>query len=109
MNLMQLGKTEKIDLFGQIMLANVVTATDRFDCLGQFSQLKGVLVMDGWFQEVHKGKSGDGGSPRGSDEVVEDFLSSLLCAVEKLPVNLNALQICNIVKSVNNLCSHNNM
>ncbi|KAJ8500788.1 hypothetical protein OPV22_011340 [Ensete ventricosum] len=89
--------------------AYVIAATDKNDCLGRFVQLKGVPVLDDWLQEVHKGKTSDGSSPRESDKIVDDFLLSLLHALEKLPVNLNALQTCNIGKSVNNLRNHKNL
>ncbi|THU57674.1 hypothetical protein C4D60_Mb03t06000 [Musa balbisiana] len=109
-DLMHLDRSEKkIDLACRIMLADVIAATDKNDCLGRFVQLKGVPVLDDWLQEVHKGKTSDGSSPRESDKIVDDFLFSLLHALEKLPVNLNALQTCNIGKSVNNLRNHKNL
>ncbi|EOA23390.1 hypothetical protein CARUB_v10016566mg [Capsella rubella] len=99
---------KKIDLVGRAILAGVVAATDKFDCLSRFVQLRGLPVFDEWLQEVHKGKVGDGGSPKDSDRLVDDFLLVLLRALDKLPVNLNALQTCNIGKSVNHLRSHKN-
>ncbi|URD87953.1 BAH domain, partial [Musa troglodytarum] len=109
-NLMQLGRTKKkVDLAGRIILADVIAATDKYDCLDKFVQLMGVSVLDDWLQEVHKGKPSDGRRHRDSDKVVEDFLLSLLQALDKLPVNLNALQTCNIGKSVNNLRTHKNL
>ncbi|EFH53853.1 hypothetical protein ARALYDRAFT_485166 [Arabidopsis lyrata subsp. lyrata] len=99
---------KKIDLIGRAILAGVVAATDKFDCLSRFVQLRGLPVFDEWLQEVHKGKVGDGGSPKDSDRLVDDFLLVLLRALDKLPVNLNALQTCNIGKSVNHLRSHKN-
>ncbi|KAK9272099.1 hypothetical protein L1049_002468 [Liquidambar formosana] len=107
--LMQPDSAEKkIDLAGRIMLVDVIAVTDRFDCLGRFVQLRGLPVLDEWLQEVHKGKIGDGSSPKESDKSVEDFLLALLRALDKLPVNLHALQTCNVGKSVNNLRSHKN-
>ncbi|CAL9078578.1 unnamed protein product [Musa textilis] len=109
-NLMQLGRTKKkVDLAGRIILADVIAATDKYDCLDKFVQLMGVSVLDDWLQEVHKGKPSDGRRHRDNDKVVEDFLLSLLQALDKLPVNLNALQTCNIGKSVNNLRTHKNL
>ncbi|VVB12248.1 unnamed protein product [Arabis nemorensis] len=99
---------KKIDLVGRAILAGVVAATDKFDCLSRFVQLRGLPVFDEWLQEVHKGKVGDGGSPKDCDRPVDDFLLVLLRALDKLPVNLNALQTCNIGKSVNHLRSHKN-
>ncbi|KAB2623737.1 hypothetical protein D8674_041609 [Pyrus ussuriensis x Pyrus communis] len=108
----QLMKAEsadkKIDLAGRRMLVDVIAVTDRLDCLGQFVQRKGLCVLDEWLQEVHKGKLGDGSSPKESDKSVEEFLFALLCALEKVPVNLHALQTCNVGKSVNNLRSYRN-
>ncbi|XP_057982957.1 uncharacterized protein LOC131167908 isoform X2 [Malania oleifera] len=107
--LMQPDSAEKkIDLAGRIMLVDVIAVTDRFDCLGRFVQLRGLPVLDEWLQEVHKGKIGDGVSPKESDKFVEEFLLALLRALDKLPVNLDALQTCNVGKSVNHLRSHKN-
>ncbi|CAA7061196.1 unnamed protein product [Microthlaspi erraticum] len=99
---------KKIDLAGRSVLASVVAATDKFDCLSRFVQLRGLPVFDEWLQEIHKGKIGDASSPKDNDRPVDDFLLILLRALDKLPVNLNALQTCNIGKSVNHLRSHKN-
>ncbi|XP_047316780.1 uncharacterized protein LOC124920349 isoform X2 [Impatiens glandulifera] len=107
--LMQSDRTDrKLELNSRSMLAAVVAATDRFDCLSQFVQLKGLSVLDEWLQDVHKGKIGDVNSKDG-DKHVEDFLVVLLRALDKLPVNLQALQMCNIGKSVNHLRTHKNL
>ncbi|XP_009403273.2 uncharacterized protein LOC103986874 isoform X1 [Musa acuminata AAA Group] len=109
LNLMQLDRTEKkIDVAGRVLVADVIAATDRYDCLGRFVQLRGVPILDDWLQEVRKPKAGDGSSPKESDKAVEELLLALLRALAKLPVNLNALQTCNIGKSVNNLRNHKN-
>ncbi|PQP96728.1 uncharacterized protein Pyn_25278 [Prunus yedoensis var. nudiflora] len=99
---------KKIDLGGRRMLVDVIAVTDRLDCLEQFVQLKGVPVLDEWLQEVHKGKIGDGSSPKESDKSVDEFLFALLRALDKLPVNLHALQTCHVGKSVNHLRTHKN-
>uniref|UniRef100_A0A2P2MVM5 Uncharacterized protein LOC103329902 n=1 Tax=Rhizophora mucronata TaxID=61149 RepID=A0A2P2MVM5_RHIMU len=107
--LMQPDSADKrIDLASRIMLVDVVAGTDRLDCLVQFVQLKGLLVLDEWLQEVHKGKFGDGNSPKESEKGVEEFLLALLRALGKLPVNLPALQTCNVGRSVNHLRTHKN-
>ncbi|CAO2826697.1 unnamed protein product [Amaranthus hypochondriacus] len=107
--LMQPEKSEKkIDLAGRSMLAGIIAATDKLECLNQFVQLRGLLVLNEWLQEVHKGKIGDLGNLKNGDKCVDDFLLVLLRALDKLPVNLNALQMCNIGKSVNHLRSHKN-
>ncbi|KAG5527310.1 hypothetical protein RHGRI_028266 [Rhododendron griersonianum] len=99
---------KKIDLACRIMLVNVIAVTDTFDCLGWFVQLRGLPVLDEWLQEVHKGKIGNASSPKESDKLVEEFLLVSLRALDKLPVNLHALQTCNVGKSVNLLRSHKN-
>ncbi|KAJ1384249.1 Transcription elongation factor, TFIIS/CRSP70, N-terminal, sub-type [Sesbania bispinosa] len=99
---------KKIDLAGRIMLVDVIALTERYECLGRFVQLRGLPVLDEWLQEVHKGKIGDGNMPKESDKSVEEFLLALLRALDKLPVNLHALQTCNVGKSVNHLRTHKN-
>ncbi|CAN4099327.1 unnamed protein product [Withania somnifera] len=95
----------KMDLTSRSMLASVVAATDKFDCLARFVQLKGLPVLDGWLQDVHKGRIVE----FGGDTSIEEFLLVLLRALDKLPVNLQALQMCNIGKSVNHLRQHKNI
>ncbi|GLU12214.1 hypothetical protein SLE2022_289120 [Rubroshorea leprosula] len=108
--LMQPERNEKkIDLGSRSMLAGVVAATEKFDCLSHFVQLKGLPVFDEWLQEVHKGKIGDGSGSKDSDKSVEEFLLILLRALDKLPINLVALQMCNIGRSVNHLRGHKNL
>ncbi|KAL5582497.1 hypothetical protein UlMin_014939 [Ulmus minor] len=99
---------KKIDLAGRVMLVDVIAVTDRLDCLGRFVELRGLPVLDEWLQEVHKGKIGDGTSLKETDKSTEEFLLALLRALDKLPVNLHALQTCNVGKSVNLLRSHKN-
>ncbi|CAA2999891.1 BAH domain [Olea europaea subsp. europaea] len=100
---------KKVDLINRSLLAGVLAATDKFDCLNRFVQLKGLPVLDEWLQDIHKGKINDGNSSKDGDKSVEEFLLVLLRALDKLPVNLHALQMCNIGKSVNNLRSHKNL
>ncbi|KZV39693.1 hypothetical protein F511_22718 [Dorcoceras hygrometricum] len=108
--LMQSSRTDRNrDLLGRSMLAGVVAATDKVDCLEGFVQLRGLPVLDEWLQDIHKGKIGDGYSLKDGDKSVEEFLLVLLRALDKLPVNLHALQMCNIGKSVNHLRSHKNL
>ncbi|CAL4923960.1 unnamed protein product [Urochloa decumbens] len=108
-HLMQLDRTEqKIDLAGRVVLADVIAATESLDCLGRFVQSRGLPVLDSWLQEAHKGKSGDGSSPKEADKPIDELLLALLRALAKLPINLSALQSCSIGKSVNHLRSHKN-
>ncbi|XP_060170370.1 uncharacterized protein LOC132601285 [Lycium barbarum] len=99
----------KMDLTSRSMLASVVAATEKFDCLARFVQLKGLPVLDGWLQDVHKGRIVQFSSSKDGDISIEEFLLVLLRALDKLPVNLQALQMCNIGKSVNHLRQHKNM
>ncbi|KAK4370841.1 hypothetical protein RND71_010316 [Anisodus tanguticus] len=99
----------KMDLTSRSMLASVVAATDKFDCLARFVQLKGLPVLDGWLQDVHKGRIVEFSNSKDGDISIEEFLLVLLRALDKLPVNLQALQMCNIGKSVNHLRQHKNM
>ncbi|MCD9644429.1 hypothetical protein HAX54_032638 [Datura stramonium] len=108
--LMQPDKVDrKMDLTSRSMLASVVAATDKFDCLARFVQLKGLPVLDGWLQDVHKGRIVEFSNSKDGDISIEEFLLVLLRALDKLPVNLQALQMCNIGKSVNHLRQHKNM
>jgi hypothetical protein len=102
--LMQPNSEEmNMDLYKRSLLAGVIASTDRFDCLSWFVQLKGLPVLDEWLQDIHQGRIGDrknGGA--------EQFLLVLLRALDKLPVNLQALQMCNIGRSVNHLRTNKN-
>ncbi|RWW33102.1 hypothetical protein GW17_00002187 [Ensete ventricosum] len=109
LNVMQLDRSaRKIDASCRILVADVIAASDRYDCLGWFVQLKGVPILDDWLQEVYKCRTSDGSSPKESDKAIEELIIALLRALDKLPVNLNALQSCNIGKSVNHLRNHKN-
>ncbi|XP_019069914.1 uncharacterized protein [Solanum lycopersicum] len=99
----------KMDLTSRSMLASVVAATDKFDCLARFVQLKGLPVLDGWLQDVHRGRIVEVSNSKDGDISIEEFLLVLLRALDRLPVNLQALQMCNIGKSVNHLRQHKNM
>ncbi|KAF3329153.1 TFIIS helical bundle-like domain-containing protein [Carex littledalei] len=114
-SLIQMDRTErKLDMAARVMLADVIAATNRDECLDRFVQLKGVPVLDDWLQEAQKAgkQSGDSGSPKEGDssgnKLIEDLLLALLRALDKLPVNLNALRTCNIGKSVNHMKNHKN-
>ncbi|XP_026387326.1 uncharacterized protein LOC113282517 isoform X1 [Papaver somniferum] len=105
--LLQHNSTEKkLELGGRIMAAEVIGATERNDCLGQFVHLNGLAVLDEWLREM---KERDGSSPKESDKQAEDFLLAVLRALDKLPVDLHALQNCNVGRSVNHLRTHKNL
>ncbi|XP_011072111.1 uncharacterized protein LOC105157397 [Sesamum indicum] len=108
--LMQSDRAErKMDLTSRLMLAGVIAATEKVECLQRFVQLRGLPVLDEWLQDIHKGKVGSGNSSKDCDISVEEFLLVLLRALDKLPVNLHALQMCNIGRSVNHLRSNKNV
>ncbi|XP_042011496.1 uncharacterized protein LOC121759971 isoform X2 [Salvia splendens] len=109
LQLMQHRVEKKMDLNSRAMLAGVVAATEKIECLNRFVQLKGLSVFDEWLQEIHKGKVGGGNNSKDGDKPVEEFLLVLLRALDNLPVNLPALQTCNIGRSVNHLRSHKNV
>lgn len=90
------------------LLVEVIANTNRDDCLNQFVQIGGLLIMDEWLQAAHKGKNGGGGSPKGGDPIDDELLLMLLHAFNKLPVDLNALKKSSVGKSVNLLRNHRN-
>ncbi|KAL2243980.1 UNVERIFIED_CONTAM: hypothetical protein Sindi_0516000, partial [Sesamum indicum] len=98
----------KMDWISRSMLVGVIAATEKVECLNRFVQLRGLPVLDEWLQDIHKGRGG-GNSSKDGDKSLEDFLLVLLRALDKLPVNLHALQTCNIGRSVNHLRSHKNV
>eukprot|EP00249_Psilotum_nudum_P021033 c27946_g1_i2 orf=302-5200(-) len=93
----------------RIMLANVVAATEKVDCLNRFVQLGGLPVLDDWLQDAHKGKVGDAGNSKEGHANLEQLILALLHALDRLPIDLDALKTCIVGKSVNNLRSHKNM
>jgi hypothetical protein len=108
-NFMQHDQIErKLDFAGRARLADIIAATESPDCLSRFMQLKGLLVLNDWLQEIHKGRSGEGLSYKETDKPIEELILALLHALAKLPINLAALQSCSIGKSVNHLRSYKN-
>ncbi|KAH7439886.1 hypothetical protein KP509_04G080100 [Ceratopteris richardii] len=89
-------------------LVRIITATAKEDCLEHFVRIGGLPVLNEWLQEVHKGWLGDG-YHKEDDKKLEKLLLSLLHALEKLPVDLDALRTCNVGKSVNLLKVHKNV
>ncbi|KAG6425262.1 hypothetical protein SASPL_115689 [Salvia splendens] len=98
---------KKMDLVSRVLFASAMASTDKADCLSRFVELRGVTVMDEWLQDIHKGKIPNGNLKDG-DKSAEEFLLILLRALDKLPISLHALQLCNIGRSVNHLRSHKN-
>ncbi|XP_042049323.1 uncharacterized protein LOC121794970 isoform X3 [Salvia splendens] len=102
------GMERKIDLASRSMLTSVMASTEKDDCLNRFVQLKGLPILDEWLQDIQKGKVMDCSNLKDCDKYVEEFLLILLSALDKLPVNLHALQMSNIGRSVNHLRTHKN-
>ncbi|XP_047958556.1 uncharacterized protein LOC125204059 isoform X2 [Salvia hispanica] len=103
------GMERKIDLASRSMLTSVMASTEKDDCLNRFVQLKGLPILDEWLQDIQKGKHMDCSNLKDCDKYVEEFLLVLLSALDKLPVNLHALQMSNIGRSVNHLRTHKNV
>ncbi|KAK4800008.1 hypothetical protein SAY86_025373 [Trapa natans] len=99
----------KVDFSLRSMMTSVIVTTDKPDCLSRFVQIRGLPILDDWLQDVHKLRTSDSGNPKDNDKMAEEFLLVLFRALEKLPVNLHALQMCNIGKSVNHLRTHKNL
>eukprot|EP01018_Ginkgo_biloba_P027251 Gb_16486 [translate_table: standard] len=89
-------------------LAAVLAATVRDDCLNKFVRLGGLPLLDDWLRDAHKGKLGDGESSKEDNRSIDDLILTLLQALEKLPVDLDALKSCNIGRSVKTLRTHKN-
>lgn len=89
-------------------LAAVIAATVKHDCLNRFVQLGGLPLLNEWLQEAHKGKLGDGGISNECDRTVDDLILTLLQALEKLPVDFDALKSSSAARSVKILRSHTN-
>ncbi|XP_057849735.1 uncharacterized protein LOC131060512 [Cryptomeria japonica] len=87
-------------------LAAVISSTVRDDCLKKFVDLGGLSLLNNWLQDAHKGKLGDGVFSEENDRTIDDLILTLLQALEKLPVDLDALKTSNAGKSVKNLRSH---
>uniref|UniRef100_A0A0C9S920 TSA: Wollemia nobilis Ref_Wollemi_Transcript_9728_5206 transcribed RNA sequence n=1 Tax=Wollemia nobilis TaxID=56998 RepID=A0A0C9S920_9CONI len=89
-------------------LASLIGSTVKDDCLKKFVQLGGLSLLNDWLQDAHKGKLGDGGTPDEGDRIIDDLIWTLLQALEKLPVDLDALRSSNAGRSVKTLRSHSN-
>ncbi|KAK4394626.1 hypothetical protein Sango_1616900 [Sesamum angolense] len=107
--LMQSDRAErKMDLTSRLMLAGVISATEKVECLSDlFSSEVYLYWMSGSRTSIKEKLAVV--SSKDCDKSVEEFLLVLLRALEKLPVNLHALQMCNIGRSVNHLRSNKNV
>ena len=64
--------------------------------------------MIGCKRPIEEKNGGDNVSPKEGDKSADELLLALLYALDKLPVNLDALTACNVGKSVNHLRGHKN-
>lgn len=94
--------------FQRSKLVGIVTATSKEDCLRKFVQLGGVPILEQWIQDGFKSRSSDAGVKE-SDKDLDDQMLKILQALEKLPVDLEALKGCSIGKSVKQLRSVRNV
>ncbi|KAJ7967170.1 Transcription factor IIS [Quillaja saponaria] len=83
-------------------VAGALAATKSQDCLQFFVQLDGLLYLNIWLQEAQRC------SDQSSLFAVEESLTALLEALEKLPTDHKQLKSSGIATTVSNLCSHNN-
>jgi len=84
----------------RINIAGMIAATEQGNCLKHFIDVGGLRSLDDWVQEACKGKVSD------SENMKEEFISALLNALEKLPIDEEALKGYSIGKSVKQLCNH---
>ncbi|GMH16806.1 hypothetical protein Nepgr_018647 [Nepenthes gracilis] len=54
----------KLDLTSRMLIADVIAAMGKFDCLSRFVRLRGLPVLDEYLQEVHKINIGDSSSTK---------------------------------------------
>ena len=69
-------------------------------------QLRVFPILDDWIQESHKRKTIDAGNSKEGDKVIEELLLMLLHFLDRLPIDLDVLKMCNVGKFVNHLKNH---
>lgn len=89
-------------------LVGVVVATTKEDCLRKFVQMGGVSILEEWIQDGFKSRSLDA-SLKDADKGLDEEMLMILQALEKLPIDLEALKGCSIGKSVKQLRSVRNV
>lgn len=82
-------------------VAKTIAATENKDCLDLFVQLDGLQLMDIWLKDAQKF------SDDTNDSSVEESISRLLGALEKLHVDDVKLVSCGIWTTVEDLIGHN--
>lgn len=81
-------------------VATILAATGNKDCLNHFIQSDGLQFVNQWLQVAQKCK-GDT-----SDPFVEESISGLLGALEKLPIDKERLTTCGIRETIKPLLTH---
>ncbi|CAN0913728.1 hypothetical protein LINGRAHAP2_LOCUS28106 [Linum grandiflorum] len=81
-------------------VCSTIAATENRDCLDLFIQLDGLWFVDRWLKEAVSNSSGT------SDGFIEESITALLRAIEKLQVNKTRSISSGIWASVNNLIHH---
>ncbi|CAA3013181.1 dentin sialophospho [Olea europaea subsp. europaea] len=86
----------------QSVVARTTAATENKDCLDLFVQLDGLQFIDKWLKDAKKFSNETG------ESFVEESISHLLQALEKLHVDDKKLVSSNICTTVRDLLGHNN-
>uniref|UniRef100_A0A1D1ZKI9 Serine/threonine-protein phosphatase 1 regulatory subunit 10 n=1 Tax=Anthurium amnicola TaxID=1678845 RepID=A0A1D1ZKI9_9ARAE len=79
-------------------VTSILAATENNDCLDHFIQLNGLSFLNRWLQEALKW------SDDNSDSSMEELISALLQALDKLPVEKDKLSASGIAVTVKQLC-----
>eukprot|EP00268_Persea_americana_P021483 TRINITY_DN21436_c0_g1_i1.p1 TRINITY_DN21436_c0_g1~~TRINITY_DN21436_c0_g1_i1.p1 ORF type:complete len:1041 (-),score=249.30 TRINITY_DN21436_c0_g1_i1:146-3268(-) len=83
-------------------VATVLAATGNENCLSHFIQSDGLRFMNQWLLVSQKCNNDT------SDSFVEESISSLLGALEKLPINSGRLTTSGVMETINHLLTHKN-
>ncbi|KAA8528761.1 hypothetical protein F0562_036116 [Nyssa sinensis] len=82
-------------------VASVLAATENKDCLDLFIQLDGLWFIDGWLKDAQKFANDT------SEGFVEESISALLRAIEKLQIDNEKSVSSGIWMTIKNLLGHN--
>uniref|UniRef100_A0A5B6ZCZ1 TFIIS N-terminal domain-containing protein n=1 Tax=Davidia involucrata TaxID=16924 RepID=A0A5B6ZCZ1_DAVIN len=82
-------------------VASTIAATENKDCLDLFIQLDGLWFIDRWLKDAQKFSNDT------SDSFVEESITALLRALEKLHIDIEKSVSSGILISVKNLLGHN--
>ncbi|RWR85970.1 Transcription factor IIS [Cinnamomum micranthum f. kanehirae] len=84
-------------------VATILAATGNNDCLNHFIQSDGLQFLNQWLQVAQKCKVNT------SDSSVEESISGLLGALEKLPIDEERLNTCGIRETIKPLLTHKSL